>query len=73
MGGIQVKKSLAQTKRHPTIEDNVVIYANATILGGEVIIGRNSIIGANVCITESIPEDSIVMYETENKLLKRSK
>lgn len=73
LGGIQVKKSLAQTKRHPTIEDNVVIYANATILGGEVIIGENSIIGANVCITESIPEDSIVMYETENKLLKRSK
>ena len=73
LGGIQVKKSLAKTKRHPTIEDNVVIYANATILGGEVIIGKNSIVGANVCITESIPEDSIVMYETENKLLKRSK
>lgn len=73
LGGLQVKKSLAQIKRHPTIEDNVVIYANATILGGEVIIGRNSIVGANVCITESIPEDSIVMYETENKLLKRSK
>ena len=73
LGGIQVKKSLAQTKRHPTIEDNVVIYANATILGGDVIIGQNSIIGANVCITESIPEDSIVMDESENKLLKRSK
>lgn len=73
LGGLQVKKSLAQTKRHPTIEDNVVIYANATILGGEVTIGRNSIVGANVCITESVPEDSIVMYETENKLLKRSK
>ena len=73
LGGIQVKKSLAQTKRHPTIEDNVVIYANATILGGEVIIGSNSIIGANVCITESVPQDSLVMYETENKLLKRSK
>ena len=73
LGGIQVKKSLAQTKRHPTIEDNVVIYANATILGGEVIIGSNSIIGANVCITESVPQDSLVMYETESKLLKRSK
>ncbi len=73
LGGIQVKKSLAQTKRHPTIENNVVIYANATILGGEVTIGSNSIIGANVCITESVPQDSLVMYETENKLLKRTK
>ncbi len=73
LGGIQVKKSLAQTKRHPTIEDHVVIYANATILGGDVVIGRNSIIGANVCITESIPEDSLVMYESENKLVKRNK
>jgi serine O-acetyltransferase len=73
LGGIQVKKSLAETKRHPTIEENVVIYANATILGGDVVIGRNTIVGANVCITESVPPDSIVMYETENKLLKRSK
>jgi serine O-acetyltransferase len=73
LGGIQVKKSLAETKRHPTIEDNVVIYANATILGGDVIVGKNSIIGANVCITESVPEDSIVMNETINKLLKRIK
>ena len=73
LGGIQVKKSLAETKRHPTIEENVVIYANATILGGDVVIGKNSIVGANVCITESVPSDSIVMYETENKLLKRSK
>ncbi|MEQ6123484.1 serine O-acetyltransferase EpsC [Pseudotenacibaculum sp. MALMAid0570] len=73
LGGIQVKKSLAEVKRHPTIEDNVVIYANVTILGGNVIIGKNSIIGANVCITESIPENSIVMNESINKLVKRSK
>ncbi|MCL4150686.1 UNVERIFIED_CONTAM: hypothetical protein GTU68_020902, partial [Idotea baltica] len=42
LGGIQVSKSLAKTKRHPTIEDNVCIYANATILGGDIIIGANS-------------------------------
>lgn len=73
LGGIQVKKSLAETKRHPTIEDRVTIYANATILGGNVVIGSNSIVRANVCITESIPQNSLVMEEQENKLLKRSK
>lgn len=73
LGGIQVKKSLSNTKRHPTIEDYVVIYANATILGGNVRVGSHSIIGANVCITESVPENSIVMSEFINKLVKRSK
>lgn len=71
LGGIQVKKELAETKRHPTIEDNVVIYANATILGGDVVIGKNSIIGANVCITESITEDSVVTNQSKNKVFKR--
>ncbi len=68
LGGIQVKKNLASTKRHPTIEDNVVIYANATILGGDIVIGANSIIGANVWITNSIPENSIVTNQLENKI-----
>ncbi|MGG8496509.1 serine O-acetyltransferase EpsC [Tenacibaculum sp. TC6] len=71
LGGIQVKKELASTKRHPTIESNVTIYANATILGGEVTIGSDSIIGANVCVTESVPEGSIVTYESENKITTR--
>lgn len=71
LGGLQVKKELASIKRHPTIEDNVTIYANATILGGDVIIGKHSIIGANVCITSSIPDGSIVTYESENKIITR--
>ncbi|KAF9657961.1 serine O-acetyltransferase EpsC [Tenacibaculum sp. ZH5_bin.1] len=71
LGGIQVKKELASTKRHPTIENNVTIYANATILGGDVVIGRDSIIGANVCVTTSVPEGSIVTYESENKITTR--
>ena len=71
LGGIQVKKSLASTKRHPTIESDVVIYANATILGGDVIIGKNSVIGANVCITESIPENSVVTVLSENKIFQK--
>ncbi len=71
LGGIQVKKELASIKRHPTIESNVTIYANATILGGDVVVGKDSIIGANVCVTESIPEGSIVTFESENKITTR--
>ncbi|TXD47580.1 serine O-acetyltransferase EpsC [Polaribacter sp. IC073] len=72
LGGIQVKKSLASTKRHPTIENNVIIYANATILGGAVVIGANSVIGANVCITESTLKNSVVTVQSENKIFQRS-
>ncbi len=68
LGGIQVAKSLASTKRHPTIEDHVCIYANATILGGDIVIGAHSIIGANVWITQSVPENSLVTYQTEIKI-----
>lgn len=68
LGGIQVSKSMASIKRHPTIEDNVCIYANATILGGDIVIGSNSTIGANVWITESVPKNSLVTYQTEIKI-----
>jgi serine O-acetyltransferase len=71
LGGIQVKKSLASTKRHPTIESGVVIYANATILGGDVVIGQNSVIGANVCITDSVPENSVVTVQSENNIFQK--
>ncbi len=46
---------IRRTRRHPTIEDDVVIYAGATILGGSTIIGRGSEIGANVFLTKSVP------------------
>ncbi|RED50288.1 serine O-acetyltransferase EpsC [Seonamhaeicola aphaedonensis] len=68
LGGISVSKNLAKVKRHPTIEDGVCIYANATILGGDIVIGKNSIIGANVWITQSVPENSLVTYQTEIKI-----
>lgn len=68
LGGIQVKKSMSATKRHPTIEDNVTIYANATILGGDISVGANSVIGANVWITKSVPPNSLVTYQLENKI-----
>jgi serine O-acetyltransferase len=48
-------RALATAKRHPTIEDEVIIYANATILGGETVIGKGAVIGGNSWITESVP------------------
>ncbi len=48
------------TKRHPTIEDEVIIYANATILGGNTIVGRGCEIGANVFLTKSVPPGHVV-------------
>ncbi len=53
-------QELSGVKRHPTIEDGVVIYANATVLGGETVIGRNSVIAGNTFITESVPENTRV-------------
>ena len=55
LGALSVRKELAQQKRHPTIEDDVVIYANATILGGDTVIGAGSVIGGNVWLTHSVP------------------
>lgn len=51
------------TKRHPTIEDDVIIYANTTILGGNTVIGARSIIGGNNWITESVPPDTKVVLK----------
>ena len=48
-------------KRHPTIEDDVIIYANTTVLGGETTIGARSVIGGNIWITESVPADTKVL------------
>ncbi|TRZ45247.1 serine O-acetyltransferase EpsC [Robertkochia solimangrovi] len=68
LGALYVDKDLQNTKRHPTIEDNVTIYANATILGGKTVVGANSIIGGNVWITSSIPPNSIVSHTPEIKI-----
>jgi serine O-acetyltransferase len=60
LGALSVEKRLARTKRHPTIGDDVVIYANATILGGDTMIGKGSRIGGNVWLTRSVPARSVV-------------
>lgn len=67
LGAASVSKSMSNTKRHPTIKDNVVIYSGATILGGETIIGHNSIIGGNVWLTSSVQPYSIVYHKSEIK------
>ncbi len=56
-------EQLRSEKRHPTIEDDVIIYSGATILGGETVIGARSVIGGNVWITESVPPDTKVFLK----------
>lgn len=68
LGALQVKKSLAKKKRHPTVEDNVIIYSSATILGGDTIIGKNSIIGGNVWLTSSVDSNSLVYHTHKIKV-----
>jgi len=65
LGALSVDKKLAKSKRHPTIEDGVVIYAQAIILGGETIVGHHSVIGGNVWLTTSVPPFSSVYQESK--------
>ncbi len=65
LGALNVSKDKASTKRHPTIEDNVIIYSGATILGGNTIIGNDSVIGGNVWLTYSVLPNSIVYHKSE--------
>lgn len=65
LGALNVAKSAASTKRHPTIEDNVIIYSGATILGGDTIISHDCIIGGNVWLTYSVPPFSVVYHKSE--------
>ncbi|MCQ2437247.1 MAG: serine O-acetyltransferase [Clostridia bacterium] len=62
LGALSTRKgqALSGIKRHPTIEDNVVIYSNTSILGGETVVGRNSVVAGNTFVTESIPENTKV-------------
>jgi serine O-acetyltransferase len=57
-------------KRHPTIEDNVIVYSGTTILGGDTVIGKNAVIGGNVWLTESVPENTKVFLEQPKLIYK---
>ncbi|HYF68336.1 MAG TPA: serine acetyltransferase [Ohtaekwangia sp.] len=63
LGALSVNKEDAERKRHPTLEDHVVVYAGATILGGETTIGHHSVIGGNVWLTRSVPPQSKIYYQ----------
>ena len=60
---LKAGQALKGTKRHPTIEDRVTIYAGATIMGGDTVVGEGSTIGANVFLTHSVPPGSLVLPE----------
>lgn len=68
LGALYVEKKLSNSKRHPTIEDDVVIYSNATILGGDTVIGRNSTIGGGAWLTRSVIPYSLVYNSVDVKI-----
>jgi serine O-acetyltransferase len=68
LGALAVEKSHASKKRHPTIEDGVVLYAGCTILGGHTEIGHHSIIGGNVWLTSGVAPFSVVMNTARNRI-----
>ena len=68
LGALSVQKNLARQKRHPTIEDSVIIYSNATILGANATIGHDSVIGGNVWLTDSVAPLSIVYNKSDIKV-----
>lgn len=65
LGALSVRKKDANNKRHPTIQDDCVLYAGATILGGNTIVGEGSVIGGNVWLTKSIPPGSKMYYQAK--------
>ncbi len=65
LGALSVAKQATGTKRHPTIEDRVVIYANATVLGGDTLVGHDSVVGGNVWLTSSVGPYSLVYHSSQ--------
>ncbi len=68
LGALSIDKNMAKSKRHPTIEDNVVIYAGATILGGATTIGHHSVIGGNVWLIKSVAPFSRIYYKADGSM-----
>jgi serine O-acetyltransferase len=72
LGALAVRKEAQGTKRHPTIEDNVIIYAGSCILGGDTVVGHDSVIGGNVWLTQSVPAYSVVYHKSDVKIRDKS-
>ena len=72
LGALSTKpgQALAGVRRHPTVCDNVTVYAGATILGGNTVIGEGSVIGGNCFITEPIPPHTKVIAKLPELTLK---
>ncbi|MFH1628331.1 MAG: serine O-acetyltransferase EpsC [Pseudomonadota bacterium] len=74
LGALSIRKEKAEglrnKKRHPTIGNDVIIYAGSTILGGDTVIGDRSVIGGNVWITESVPPDTTVFAKNPELIFK---
>ena len=68
LGALYLEKKLSSIKRHPTVENNVVIYAGATILGGDTVIGRHSTIGGGAWVTKSVIPDSLVYNKIDVRI-----
>ncbi|MCE5194301.1 MAG: hypothetical protein LLF28_02420 [Nitrospiraceae bacterium] len=75
LGALSLPKNagslLRNKQRHPTIEDDVIIYSGATILGGNTVIGTSSVIGGNVWITESVPPNTQVFMKKPELILNK--
>ncbi|ASZ11758.1 serine O-acetyltransferase [Chitinophaga pendula] len=68
LGALSIDKNMAKSKRHPTIEEHVVIYAGATILGGDTIVGHHSVIGGNVWLIKSTAPFSRIYYKADGSM-----
>jgi len=65
LGAASVDKSMKGKKRHPTLQDNVIVYSGSTILGGDTVIGHDTVVGGNVWLTKSVPAFSVVYHESK--------
>ena len=73
LGALSVSKDKAGKKRHPTVQDDVTIYAGSTILGGKTVIGHNSVIGGNVWLTHSVEPYSMVVNQNSIRFLRNGR
>jgi serine O-acetyltransferase len=71
LGALSVEKSMVNVKRHPTVEDHVIIYSGATILGGDTVIGHHCIVGGNVWLTKSISPYTTVYHKAGVEIIER--
>ena len=71
LGALSIDKSMEGIKRHPTVEDYVIIYSGATILGGDTVIGKGSIIGGNVWLTSSCTPGTKIYHNADNKIIEK--